>query len=167
MQSSSRRNIYKAYTYKYIVVSKVELEIPEVIKKSELLKKKSYERERYIQKIIKETLEMNPYGVILKALEKSLPFDYRTIEKHLFALTFTNEVYTEKIGASTLYLSNLIEVEDTNDIELNDYKYEISIIKNRRGEFVLIRQFEGEDIKGGIVIPKDKFGEFIEFQQDV
>ena len=143
----------------------MELEIPEVIKKSELLKKRSYEREQYIQKIIKETLNMNPYGVTLKSLEKALPFDYRTIEKHLFALTFTNEVYTEKIGATTLYLSNLIEIKDKKDIELNGWRYEMSTIKNRHGEFILIRQIEEGDTKGGIIILKDKFKEFVEFQR--
>ena len=34
-----------------------------------------------------------------------------------------------------------------------------------KGEFVMLRQIEEGDTKGGIIIPKDKFKEFVEFQR--
>jgi hypothetical protein len=40
------------------------------------------------------------------------------------------------------------------------------ICKIRCGEFVMIRQIEEGDTKGVIIIPKDKFKEFVEFQRN-
>lgn len=34
-----------------------------------------------------------------------------------------------------------------------------------KGGFVMMRKIEEGDIKGGIIIPKDKFVEFVEFQK--
>ena len=143
----------------------MEIKIPDI--KLDIRGLPSHKKEQYARKIIKEVVEMNPYGVTLKGLEKVLPFDYRTIEKHLFALIFTNEVYTEKIGATTLYLSNIAGMkEGTKEaISLDDRGYDISIIENREGEFVMIRRIEKGDTKGGIIIPEDKFKEFVEFQK--
>jgi len=125
------------------------------------------ERERYSRDILKKTIEMNPYGVTIGELEDALPFGRKAIEKHLFALTFTNEVYTEVRGATTLYLSNIVGMKEGTKkaITLSDKEYDISIIENREGKFVMIRQTEEGDTKGGIIIPKDKFVEFVEFQR--
>jgi len=41
----------------------------------------------------------------------------------------------------------------------------ISIIENREGEFVMLRQIEEGDTRRGITIPKDKFKGFVEFQK--
>ncbi len=140
----------------------MKLDKPRVMSKDKMLKMKSFERERYIRGIIRKTVDMNPNGVTLKSLEQTLSFDYRTIEKHLFALTFTNEVYTEKIGATTLYLSNLAGVKDSDKkiIKIKDQQFEVCNIENRNGEFVLIRQLENDDTQGGILIPKDEFKNF-------
>jgi hypothetical protein len=59
----------------------------------------------------------------------------------------------------------LIEIKSKKDIELNGWIYEMSTIKNRHGEFILIRQIEEGDTKGGIIILKDKFEEFVKFQR--
>ena len=50
-------------------------------------------------------------------------------------------------------------------ISLDEREYDISIIENREGEFVMIRQREEGDAKGGIIIPKGAFKEFVEFQK--
>lgn len=125
------------------------------------------ERERYSRDIIKQTIEMNSYGVTIGELEEALPFGRKAIEKHLFALTFTNEVYTEIRGATILYLSNIAGMREGTKkaIGLDGREYDISVIENREGEFVMVRQIESGDTKGGIIIPKDKFKEFVEFQR--
>jgi hypothetical protein len=46
-----------------------------------------------------------------------------------------------------------------------DREYDISVIENREGDFVMIRQREEGDTKGGIIIPKDKFVDFVDFQK--
>ena len=110
---------------------------------------------------------MNPFGVTIGELEKALPFGRKAIEKHLFALTFTNEVYTEVRGATIFYLSNIAGMRGGTKeaISLDEREYDISIIENREGEFVMIRQIEEGDTKGGIIIQKDKFKVFVEFQR--
>lgn len=143
----------------------MKLVTPPVISKKKMLKMKSFEREKYIRGIIRKTVYMNPNGVTLKSLEDALPFDYRTIEKHMFALTFTNEVYTQKIGATTLYLSNLVGMKDETkeSVKIGGQEFEVSEIKNRNGTFILIRQLEGKDTKGGILIPKNEFNNIVDF----
>ena len=42
----------------------------------------------------------------------------------------------------------------------------IGICSNRCGKFVMIRQTEEGDTKGGIISPKDTFKEFAEFQKE-
>jgi hypothetical protein len=68
----------------------------------------------------------------------------------------------EKIGASTLHLSNIAGMKAATK-EVTNFggrEYDISVIENREGDFVMIRQREEGDTKGGLIIPKDKFVEF-------
>ena len=125
------------------------------------------EKEKFIRHIIRETVKLNPEGVTLSMLCKALPFDKRTIEKHLYALQFTNEVYTVRLGRTTLYLSNLGNAERIKRRKIGDFEYEISQVKNRFGDFVLVRQVEGRDTKGGILIPRKLFSEFQKFLSEV
>ena len=119
------------------------------------------EKEKFIRHIIRETVKLNPHGVTLSMLCEALPFDKRTIEKHLYALQFTNEIYTVRLGRTTLYLSNLGSAKRVKKKKIGDFEYEIAQVKNRFGEFVLIRQIKDRDTEGGILIPKDGFGEFL------
>jgi len=144
----------------------MEVKVPDDVKKWEERRRMSpYERERYTREVIRRTLEMNPDGVTVSELEKVLPFGRKAIEKHLLALTTANEAYTEVRGATVIYYSNTAGiVENTRKaVELGGYKYELSVVRNKRGEFVLVRQIEGDDTVGGIVIPKSEFNRFIEF----
>ena len=153
------------YIHRCLGIDKMKITIPNIT--LDIRGLPSHKKEQYARKIIKEVVEMNPHGVTLKGLEKALPLDYRTIEKHLFALIFTNEVYTEKIGATILYLSNIAGMrEGTKEaISFGGREYDISVIENREGEFVMIRQREKGDTKGGVIIPKEKFKEFVQFQK--
>jgi hypothetical protein len=143
----------------------MEVTIPPIKEKEELKRLGASVKESYIREAIRKTLNLNPHGVTLKMLEVALPFDYRTIEKHLFALTFTNEVYTIKLGATTLYLSNLIGMKDETkrNLTIDNQEIEVCEVENREGNFILIRQLAEDDTQGGILIPKDKFKAFISF----
>lgn len=146
----------------------MKLKVPTRIEKEELRKKSPYERERYIREIIRETISMSPYGVTTKDLKEGLHLDHKTVEKHLSVLTAMNEICTQMVGgATTLYLSNIAGMKEGSKkaISLDGREYDISIIENREGEFVMIRQIEKGDTKGGIIIPKGKFKEFVEFQR--
>ena len=120
------------------------------------------EKEKFIRHIIRETVKLNPEGVTLSMLCEALPFDKRTIEKHLYALQFTNEIYTIRLGRTVLYLSNLENTKRIKRRKTGDTEYEISQVKNRFGEFVLIRQLKNGDISGGVLIPLSEFAEFFE-----
>ena len=120
-----------------------ETRTPEVLTRDEYLKLSPQERERYIREILRQTVNMNRYGVTVPHLSKNLPFDSRTIEKHLSIMTYTNEIYTVRIGPTILYLPNsralhpAIEIEET--LEVNGREYNVSVLQNRLGEFVFIQ----------------------------
>ena len=120
------------------------------------------EKERVIRRVIRETVKLNPEGVTLSMLCEALPFDKRTIEKHLYALQFTNEIYTIRLGRTILYLSNLVRVKKIKKVTVKDAEYEICKVKNRFGEFILLRQIKDGDTAGGILIPKNEFDKFLE-----
>ena len=143
----------------------MEVETPALKKLDDL--KVPKKKENYIRKAIRETVKLNPHGVTLPQLIEALPYDKRTIEKHLYALTFTGDLCTEKIGVTTLYLSNLTDIKkkSENSIKLGDNKYEALIIKNRNGEYLLLRKSIENDTIGGFLIPTrdvDRFLEFVE-----
>jgi len=75
----------------------------------------------------------------------------RSFEKEfLDAVTF-NFKRLEKMGATTLYLSNIAgRREGTKEaVSLDGRECDISVIENREGEFVMIRQIEEGGYKGG------------------
>jgi len=144
----------------------MKVKVPDDVKKWEERRKMSpYERERYTRDVIRRVLEMNPDGVTVSELEKVLPFGRKAIEKHLLALTTSNEAYAEVRGTTVIYYSNTAGiVKNTRKVvELGEHKYELSVVRNKRGEFVLVRQIERDDTAGGIVIPKSEFERFVEF----
>jgi len=124
--------------------------------------KSTSEKEEYIRQIIRETVMLNPEGVTISMLAENLPFDRKTIEKHLYALQFTNEVYTIRLGRTILYLSNLSNMQKLKRRNIGDFVYEVDLIKNRNGEFILVRQIKNETV-GGLLIPKQDFEDFVKF----
>ncbi|MGD0645942.1 MAG: hypothetical protein ABSA75_13635 [Candidatus Bathyarchaeia archaeon] len=102
-------------------------------------------------------------------LAQNLPFDSRTIEKHLSILTCTNEIYSVKIGNTQLYLPNSIPMHHAKKetFEIKDREYTAYALQNRMGEFVFIQEkkkteFTAE-VGGGILIPLADFENFVNF----
>lgn len=148
----------------------MEIKIPEILEKKEYLKLPPNERERYVREILRQVVAMNPLGVTVSVLKDELPFNSRTLEKHLSVLTFTNEIYTVKIGPNSLYLPNhkALHHESRELINLKNREYIVYAVNNRLGEFVLIQEKKPShsnrmDVGGGILIPKESFKEFIDF----
>lgn len=146
-----------------------KIQIPEVLPKSEYLKLPPSERELYVREILRQTVRMNMEGVTASMLTQKLPFDSRTIEKHLSILTCTNEIYSVKIGNTQLYLPNSIPMHHSKKqkFELTDREYTVYALQNRMGEFVFIQEKKKteftEEVGGGILIPLDSFEEFANF----
>lgn len=151
--------------------------VPEVLPKEEYLTLPPYERDLYVRQIVRKTLGMNPHGVSIGMLTNSLPFDFRTIEKHLSILIHTNEIYSVRIGPTILYLPNSRAVRPAIEetLRTDGREYGFYLLQNRLGEFVFIQEkrktesgreeFGGEPIteeaKGGVLIPIESYNDFV------
>lgn len=147
----------------------LEIQVPEVLPKSEYLKLPPSERELYVREILRQTVRKNVEGVTASMLTQKLPFDSRTVEKHLSILTCTNEIYSVKIGNTQLYLPNSIPMHHAKKqtFEIKDREYTAYALQNRMGEFVFIQEKKKteftEEVGGGILIPLADFEEFASF----
>ena len=147
----------------------LRIEVPEVLPKNEYLKLPPSEREFYVREILRQTIRKNEHGVTVGLLAEQLPFDSRTIEKHLSILTYTNEIYSVKVGNTQLYLPNSIPIHPTKkqSFETENREYVAYVLQNRLGEFVFIQEKKRteftEEIGGGILIPLEDFKGFVKF----
>ena len=125
-------------------------------------------KQKEIRRTISKTIKKSRYGVTLPELVDILPYDKRTIAKHLFALLLTGEIYYIQRGKTKVYYSNLAGVKEGSSkiLELNGDKLEVLLVENAQGEFVYLRHTSNELPKGGILIPKEKFSECVEFLND-
>ena len=151
------------------------VQVPEVLTRKEYLKLPPQERERYVREILRQSVNKNKYGVTVPLLSKKLPFNSRTIEKHLSIMTYTNEIYIVKIGPTNLYLPNsraihpAIEIDE--NLKLEDREYTVSVLRNRLGDFVFIKEKKrtemAKEVGGGILIPLSQFGTFVQYLNEV
>jgi hypothetical protein len=150
-----------------------EIKIPSVVDKEQYLRLPTQEKERYARETVKETVEMNPYGVTVPMLSKHLPFDSRTISKHLSILTHTNDVYTMEIGSTILYLPNgrLAHAVQMPPLKIKDKEYQASVLQNRLGQFLFIQEKKVQDyaqeVSGSLMIPLTAFDTFVKYLSDV
>ncbi|MGI0069215.1 MAG: hypothetical protein ACREAN_03055, partial [Nitrosopumilaceae archaeon] len=147
------------------------LKLPQVLDKEQYLKLPTQEKERYARETIKETVNSNPDGVTVPQLAKALPFDARTIAKHLEVLTHTNDVYTVPIGATILYLPNgrLMHAVPLDPLIIKDRVYQAHVLQNRLGQFVFIQEKRktdySEEASGGLMISLASFDTFVKYLQ--
>jgi hypothetical protein len=147
----------------------LEIEIPEVLPKTEYLKLPPTERELYVREILLQTVRKNENGVTVGLLAKRLPFDSRTIEKHLSILTYTNQIYSVMVGSTQLFLPNSIPMHPAKkqSFQTKSREYTAYVLVNRLGEFVFIQEKKKteftKEIGGGILIPLTDFDEFVKF----
>jgi hypothetical protein len=147
-----------------------EIETPETLSKEGYLELPPHERGHYLREKIMETLELNEdTGVSVSALEEKLPFDRRAIQKHLEVLTHTNAAYADEVGPTKLYFPNERAVHSNYDrkTNLNGREFGFSVVDNKLGHFVLIKEIKEKDIGGGILVPVDHFDEFVNELQSV
>jgi hypothetical protein len=150
-----------------------QIKSPDILPKEDYLRLPPEERELYIREILRQTLNMNQYGVTVGGITRQLPFDSRTVEKHLSILVYTNEIYGVKVGPTTLYLPNNKAMhsllEETLSLDGKDYS--VHMLQNRLGEFVFIQEMEtrryAQDVSGGILVPLSGFPKFVECLKQV
>jgi hypothetical protein len=147
----------------------LSIQIPEVLPKNDYIKLPPNERELYVREILRQTVRKNMEGVTASMLAQNLPFDSRTIEKHLSILTCTNEIYSVKIGNTQLYLPNSIPMHHAKKetFEIRDREYTTYALQNRMGEFIFIQEKKKTEftveVGGGILIPLADFENFVNF----
>ena len=147
---------------------------PQMLDHNQFLRLPSQEREQYLREILRKTMKMNPNGITISKITDSLPIGQRTISKHLSIMEYTNEVYTEKIGNTTVYYPNtrLMHPASEKKFDLGNIEFQAYIIRNKIiGDSVFIQETKksdySEDIGSGIMIPVDKFKDFVNFLSNV
>lgn len=144
-----------------------EINAPSTLRTEEYQKLPPHEKERYVREVIRQTVNLNLNGVTVSQLSETLPFGTRTIEKHLSILTYTNEIYTVKVGPTYLYLPNsrLIHPTMKETVEVNGRTYSLCLLQNRFGEFAYIQEKKekglADEVGGGILIPLSGFERFV------
>jgi hypothetical protein len=125
-------------------------------------------KQREIRRVISKTIKKSRYGVTLPELVDILDYDKRTIAKHLFALLLTGEIYYLQRGKTKVYYSNLASVKEGSSkiLKLDGDELEVLLVENAQGEFVYLRHTSDELPKGGILIPKERFSECVNFLKE-
>jgi len=146
-----------------------ELKVPDVLTRDEFLKLPPQERESYVREVLRQTVNSNLQGVTIPDLTKKLPFDSRTIEKHFSIMTYTNELYSVRIGPTNLYLPNSKTMHPVFEetLKTDGREYSIYLLNNRLGEYVFIQEKKNngfiKEIGGGILIPISFFDKFLKY----
>lgn len=150
------------------------MQINGIDKFNDLFKKRQYDnlsgddKNKFIRHILIELLKDNPNGITANQLEMFLPFDVKTIRKHLEYLTAIRESYSIQIGRTYVYYPNgkLARFANFEDIEIGSKYYSFFDIKNQYGNFVYLQEKEKDvyntfKVTGGLLVEKEKVADFI------
>lgn len=147
-----------------------EIKLPQMLEMRQYMQLPTHEREQYVREVIRQTLKLNPNGVTASKLGRNLPIDGRTISKHLSIMQYTNELYTEKDGNNVYYYPNsrLMHPASEKVFELGHIEFQVYHLRNKRlGDSIFIQERKKDDYKddigSGIIIPVDKFKEFVQY----
>ena len=147
-----------------------QTKIPEMLSKDEIQRLPTYEREFYIKDTIRRTLQLNPQGVTIGDLVKRLGFEPRTVDKYLSIMKHTNEIYVDNYGNTVVYFPNTRMMHAISEETLpisGDMMIKTFRLRNNLGDFVFIQSREKEeyreDVNSGLLIPLEKFPEFVEY----
>lgn len=128
-------------------------------------------REAYSGNTIKETIDLNQNGIsIADLVAVTQYFSRKAIEKHLGKLLATNEIYNKQIGKTLVFYPNgrLVHGKLQKELKIDDSTIlKFQIVDNPFGEFLFFHQIArtelGEQIKGGLLLPKSKIKELKDF----
>ncbi len=141
---------------------------------NQFLKLPSHEREQYLRETLRKTIKMNPNGITISLISQNLPIGHRTVSKHLSIMEYTNEIYSDKIGNTSVFYPNtrLMHPASEKTFDLGNIEYQAYIIRNKTlGDSIFIQEKRKseytDDIGSGIMIPIDKFKDFVNFLADV
>jgi len=124
-------------------------------------------REENNKKCMLDVLNDNKRGLTIKDIADKTGFSRETISKHLQALEYENEIYTQKFGNVLVAYPNHKKVRDKDVLRIDAGSRAIFLnrLENEFGEYILISETRktenGWEKKGSVLIPPDKVKELV------
>lgn len=127
------------------------------------------DKNRFIRTALTMILKANPRGLTVSQVGQVLPFDIKTLHKHLEYLTAIREAYSILIGKTYVYYPNgkLEHYSNFENVELGSRVYTFFGLSNFFGEYIYVQEKEKDahntyKVSGGLMIEKDKLNDFIQ-----
>lgn len=150
----------------------LELKIPEILPREEVLCLRPTDRDSYVQELIKEILKLNPQGITISEVSKRTGLNRNTIAKHLKRLVAIREAYALTRGNLAIYYKNgrVLHAMSSEHGFANDRFFTFYRLENDEGKFIYIQEKEMDEfrairVKGGIMIKDEDFLEFMKVLQ--
>ena len=131
-------------------------------------------KEKYVFETLNELLHENPEGITRSDIQDVTPFSRKTIDKHLEKLVALNEGYARRMGGTDVYYPNgkLLHSSVDEKRQVNGKTFQVSHLENIAGESIYLQEVEedkfgGDEVKGGLLVPKDEFSAFVSWLTEV
>jgi hypothetical protein len=130
-------------------------------------------KERYVFKTIEKLLHENQDGITKSEIQDQTPFGRKTIDKHIERLVALNEAYVRRMGGTDVFYPNgrLLHSNAEWKAEFDGKTFKLTLLENISGQSIYIQDIEedayGESAKGGILLPREHFDQFLHWLEDV
>lgn len=151
-----------------------------MVKESGGLDKEEYKslspdaKEKYVFETLNDLLHDNPEGLTRSDIQEATPFGRKTIDKHLEKIVALNEGYVRRLGGTDVYYPNgkLLRDSVNDKRQINGKTFQTKHLENISGESVYIQEVEQdkfgeEEVKGGLLVPKEDFSEFVSWLAEI
>ena len=138
-----------------------------MVKPEDVLSMSPKDRDKYMERVILQMLELNPQGATISEIEKATRFNRATITKHLNRLLAVREAFKIQRGILSIYYKNgkVVHAKNIEHKFANDKRYSFFRLANEAGKSIYIQEKETNSlgtvrVKGGIIIRDEDFVEF-------
>ena len=143
-----------------------------LLKPADVLSMSPRDRDRYMEQVILQILELNTQGATVSEIEKATGLNRATITKHLNRLLAIREAFRIQRGILSIYYRNgrVVHAKSIEHKFANDKRYSIFRLMNEEGKSIYIQEKETNSfgtvrVKGGIIIKDEDFIEFMKALQ--
>lgn len=141
----------------------------EVLEEEEYKSLEPEAKERYVSNTLNDLVHEHPDGLTKSDIQDLTPFGRKTIDKHLEKLVALNEAYVRRMGGTDVYYPNgrLLRPSTKVQKEIDGKTFRLTLLENVKGESIYVQEIKsdkfGEEVKGGLMVPRDDFEEFVEW----
>jgi len=142
-----------------------------MLKPDDVLSMSPTARDRYMERVILQILELNPQGATISEIAGKTGFYRATITKHLNRLVAIREAYKIQRGILSIYYKNgkVVHARNVEHKFADDKRFSFFRLVNEEGKSVYIQEKETNNlgtvkVKGGIII---KDADFLEFMKEL